>query len=450
MKKDLFKLMFGTKNPAKLIFNVYLLLIFFGSIVLWLPISSESGQFTNFIDAFFTTTSSLCVTGLSTVTTAQHWNLFGKIFILILIQLGGLGVMTAAAAVGLILNKKITVTQRMNLAEEKNTLTISGIIRLLKYIFVATFLIEMVGAIFLSFTFIPEFGFIKGIWYSLFHSISAFCNAGFDIIGDSSLAPYSGNFGLLFPIMLLIIGGGLGFGVFRDIIGKKFKFSQFALHSKIVVVGTLILVFIPAIIILVLEWNNPQTIGNFSVGKKLLTALFESVTPRTAGFASLDQHSFKATSTMIVILLMFIGGAPAGTAGGFKITTMATIFLIAKANIKNEKDMTIFRRRLPEETARKAVTIFLISWIWIVVTIFVLTMTEGGKSLTDITYEVVSAYGTVGLTRGLTAELSIIGKILISATMVFGKIGPLAMVVAFTNKKAPLAYREAEESIIVG
>lgn len=448
--KNLIQYIFDSKNPVKLIFNMYVLSIFLGAMILSLPISSGKFEFTNFIDALFTATSAMCVTGLSTLTTASHWSIFGKTVIIILIQLGGIGVMTATASFGIIFNKKFSITERMQFAEEKNADSIAGIIKLLKYIFVATFVIEIIGAILLSFTFIGEYGIFKGILYSLFHSISAFCNAGFDIIGDSSLVPYATNMILSLPIMILIILGGIGYGVFIDLGKKKFNFSSYSLHTKIVVIMSVILVFIPTILILIIEWNNPQTIGNMNIFGKINSALFQAITPRTAGFYAIDQASLKSATTIMVIALMFIGGNPAGTAGGFKTTTLVTLFLVAKANIKNEKDMVIFKRRLPEDVARKSVAIFIISLVWIIFVLFALSFTDGHLGLENILYETVSAYATVGLTRGITPMLSVTGKLIISITMLLGKVGPLAMVVAFTKKSFPKSYREAEESIIVG
>lgn len=438
------------KNPAKLIFYMYLLVISIGGGILMLPVSSATGQFTNPVDAIFTASSATCVTGLATLTTASHWSYFGKFVIIFLIQLGGLGVMTAATAIGLLLNVKFNMTQRINLAEEKNVLSTEGIIKLLKYIIVATFMIELIGAGVLMVSFIPQYGLFRGIAYSIFHSISAFCNAGFDVIGENSMAPFVSNYLINLPIMALIVLGGLGFGVYKEITKKKFDFKRYSLHAKIVVSITLFLIVFPWFSYLILEWNNPQTLGPMPIVTKILAALFQSVTTRTAGFFTINQAGLTNGSVLITLILMFIGGSPSGTAGGLKTTTIVALFLIARSNIKNEEYLTIFKRRIPKVISRKVVAIFMISITWIIVVLFILTLSDSTKEFTDLLYEVISAYATVGLTRGITASLSVIGKISIIATMFFGKIGPIAMIVAFTKRNFPKPYKEAEESIIVG
>lgn len=450
MKNSFFRRIFPKDNPTRLILNLYIGIIIIGTILLILPFTSADNSWTNPLDALFNVVSAVCVTGLTTVTTAFHWSIAGKIVIILLIQLGGLGVMTASSIVSLIFNKRMSISDRIQLSEEKNTVSLEGIIRIIKFIIYSTFIIEFIGALFLSFTFIPEYGLINGVAYSIFHSISAFCNAGFDIVGESSLSPYVLNINISLVISFLIIIGGIGHRVIYEIIEKRFDFKKYSIHSKLVIFMTLILLIIPTIIIALIEWNNPATIGNYNFFGKILAIFFESATLRTAGFFTTPQNSYLNASTLILLILMFIGGSPAGTAGGFKTTTFASLLLITKSNVKKEKDINLFGRRLPEQIMSKVVAIFTISIIWIFMAIFLLSITDNKNTLMDIAFEVFSAYGTVGLTRGITSSLSILGKIIIILTMIFGKVGPLSIVLAFITKSKPKEFRQKEESIIIG
>ncbi len=438
-----------TKNPPFLLFIMYIYLIVIGTVLLMLPISSATGEVTGFIDALFTATSALCVTGLTTVTTASHWNTFGHVVIIVLIQLGGLGVMTAAGSVALILKRRISVTERIHLAEEKNAETISGMVKLMRYILRATFIIEGIGAILLASRFIPDYGLGKGLWFGVFHSIAAFCNAGFDIIGDASVVPYVDNIIVSTTIILLILFGGLGYGVYRDVVQKK-KFKKLTLHTKIVIVTTLAITLGGALITLLLEWSNPETMANLSLKGKILASFFQVTTSRTAGFFSISQGGMRQATALLTIVIMFIGGSPAGTAGGIKTTTVAMLLLVSRSSIKQAKDITTFRRRIPNELARKATTIFIVAIVFVLLVSFVLTIIETDKDFLDILFEVTSAFSTTGLTRGITTSLTTASKVIIAATMLFGKLGPLTMMFAFTTKETPKAFREAEESIIVG
>ena len=436
-------------NPAKFFFLAYVITILIGGAILSLPISSASGEFTNPLDTTFTAASAVCVTGLVTKVTASYWSIFGKFVIIILIQLGGLGVVTAAGALGLILNKKFSVKDRLYIAEEKNAATIHGMIKLIRYVLATTFIIEGTGAVILAFKFVPEYGFFKGIAYSIFHAISAFCNAGFDIIGSNSLAKYVSDSHVSFTVMGLIVLAGLGFTVYKDILTNR-KFTKFRLHTKIVLVMQACLIIVPALIFLIVEWTNPNTLKDLDVGGKITASLFQSVTPRTAGFFTIDQAGIKKATLLITMFLMFIGGAPAGTAGGLKVTTFFALVSATRAGLRKQKDVTAFRRRIPKDIIEKSMTIFMVSIIWVGLATVILTLSDGNNSLANLLYEVISAYGTVGLTRGITETLSEIGKITIMFTMVFGKIGPLTMVYVFSNRSSSNAYREAEENILVG
>ncbi|MBG9981091.1 TrkH family potassium uptake protein [Facklamia lactis] len=436
-------------NPAKLFLFSYLALIIIGALLLNLPIANQSGQSPPFIDSVFTATSAVCVTGLVTLTSATHWTSFGQLVIILLIQIGGIGIMTGAGAISLLINRRFSIRDRLYLAEEKSVNSIKGIVKLTKNIIFLTLFIELIGALLLSFQFVPEFGWLKGIGFSIFYSISAFCNAGFDIIGEASLAPYVDHALVSLTIMGLIICGGLGFSVFIDLFICR-KWQRFKLHTKLVLVTTGLLIMIPFLIFLIAEWNNPDTMGHLDLNGKLVASLFQAVTPRTAGFLSIYQDKLTSPSLLVTLFLMFVGGAPAGTAGGLKVTTLAIILLFTYSNIIKRKDTVAFHRRVPKYIINKAISIMVVSIVWIGVVLFLLTLTEQHLSLSDLVYEVVSAYGTVGLSRGITADLSLVGKILIMVTMIFGKIGPMAMVYAFLTKNASNNYREAEESVMVG
>lgn len=436
-------------NPAKFFFLAYVITILIGGALLSLPISSASGSFTNPLDTTFTAASAVCVTGLVTKVTASYWSIFGKFVIIILIQLGGLGVVTAAGALGLILNKKFSVKDRLYIAEEKNAASIHGMIKLIKYVLATTFIIEGTGAIILAFKFIPEYGILRGVAFSIFHAISAFCNAGFDIIGPNSLAKYVANPHVSFTIMGLIVLAGLGFTVYKDILTNR-KFDKFRLHTKVVLVMQACLILIPAFIFLIVEWNNPNTMGGLNFGGKVTASLFQSVTPRTAGFFTINQAGIKKATLLITMFLMFIGGGPAGTAGGLKITTFFALVCATRASLRKQKDVTAFKRRIPKDIIDKSMTIFMVSIIWVGIATVILSLSDGEHSIANLLYEVISAYGTVGLSRGITPALSEIGKLTIMFTMVFGKIGPLTMIYVFSNRSSTNAYREAEENILVG
>lgn len=449
-KENVFDKIFSTKNPARIILTIYIIIIFIGTILLTLPISTAYRTWTAPIDAFFTTVSAVCVTGLTTVTTAVHWNLFGKIILILLIQLGGLGVMTAASILALVFNKKITVSNKLQISEENNMISLNGLMKLIKFIIISTFIIEGIGALLLMTSFIPKYGFLKGVGMSFFHAISAFCNAGFDIIGETSISPFALDVSFTIVISVLIIIGGIGHKVISELLEKKLNYKKYSLHTKIVLIATGALILVPTILFLIFEWNNPETLGKHNVFNKILLAFFESVTLRTAGFFTVNQGSLMNSSILLTLPLMFIGGSPAGTAGGFKTTTAASLYLITKSNLRKEKDITIFNRRLPEEVTKKTVALFTISVMWMFLAILFLAITDPGIEILDILFEVFSAYGTVGLTRGITSGLSILGKIIISLTMIFGKIGPISLVLAFIKVEKPKVYREREEAIIIG
>ena len=428
-------------STTQIILLSFLVVIFIGSALLALPISSASGEPISYIDALFTATTSTCVTGLVTVPTYSTWSVFGQIIILILIQIGGLGVIAFMSAFMILINKKMKLKDYQLIQDAFNLNTLDGLKRFIKYVFIGTFIIEFLGMIGYMFVFIPEFG-IKGIWISLFNSISAFCNAGIDIIGDNSLCNYATNPLINITTSLLIILGGIGFIVWWDILrvlkqfkNKKFKcFKSLSLHSKIVLSTSLILIFGGALLIFIFEYNNVNTIGQMAFFDKFQVALFQSVTTRTAGFASISQANLTNPSTIICLILMFIGGSPVGTAGGIKTITIVSLFAVAIASIRNKKDVVLFNRNLSEEVVKKAVAVTCMSFLIVTISTILLSLAID-KSITDILYETVSATATVGLSRDLTPYLNIWGKLIIIATMYLGRVGPISLAIAFKSKK---------------
>lgn len=434
-------------NPPAILAMGFGVLIIIGTILLNLPMATNSGESIGFINAFFTSASAVCVTGLVVVNTAEFWSLFGKVIIIILIQIGGLGFMTMATVVAMVLGRKINLKERLTIKEQLNQETLTGLIRLTKYVIYVTFAIESLGALLLSTRFIPIYGWSKGIGYSIFHSISAFCNAGFDILGDS-VVPYVGDMTINFTLGILIILGGLGFAVYLDYYKHK-GFKRLSLHSKLVTFMAGILILIGAVLFFIIEFNNPLSIGNLSGGEKVAASIFQSVVARTAGFNSVDIGLIRDTSAFLLIILMYIGGAPGSTAGGIKTTTFGVLAVTAISTIKGEDDVVIFKKRISENTIKKSLSIVVISIGWIIVTSFILTITEEVEFL-DLLFETTSAFATVGLSRGVTFFLSPVGKFIITLTMYIGRVGPLTMAFAISKSSGRKNYRYSEGNISVG
>ncbi len=429
---------------------LYLVVVALGTALLSLPIATASGESASFMVALFTTTTSLCVTGLVTVTTATYWSLFGKVVILLLIQLGGLGIVTAAAGIAMTLNLRITMRSRLAIAAEKNAETPRGMAKLIHFILVATFSIEAVGAAVLATRFVPIFGWKTGIWYSVFHSVSAYCNAGIDILGANSLESWSSDVVVILAISFLIILGGIGYPVYRDIISGR-RWKKFRLHTKIVLSTTAALLVGGTILFWFLERDNPATMGNQAPGIKWLSAFLQSTTTRTAGYAGVPQGSLTHTSALLGILLMFIGGSPVGTSGGVKTTTLVSLLVNTRAEATRRQETTIFSRRIPVEIARRASTIVLVSALWVFAASFIVTMTDPGVLVLDVVYEVMSAFGTVGLSRAGTAIFSAGGQLVLITTMLFGKLGPLTVLYALvTRPRFESEFKQAEEHIMIG
>ncbi|MGN0467003.1 MAG: TrkH family potassium uptake protein [Lachnospiraceae bacterium] len=435
--------------------------ILLGAILLWLPICNTKPI--AFIDALFTATTATCVTGLVTIVPAQQFTIIGKIILLILIQIGGLGVIACATVFVVIMGRKLSVKNRILLQESYSMSGPGGTVAMLLYVIKGTLVVEGIGAIGYALQFIPEFGLFRGIWYSIFHSISAFCNAGIDILGADSLKNYVTNPVINIVTILLIIVSGLGFVVWKDLIyvaksiyrreiSARNWFSKLHLHSKLVLVVTAILIVVGAFLFFVIEFHNPQTIGDFSVWDKFVASLFHSVSTRTAGFATISQSGLRTESKFITCLLMFIGGSPGGTAGGVKTTTIAmailTCFSIAKGGEKTE----CFGRRMKGKDIRIGFAVIMMAVTVLFTGIIFITSMEPQKEFIDIIYEAASAVGTVGLTADLTQELCRKSQIIIIIMMYIGRIGPMSLALAFGSfsKDSKRKYELPSENIMIG
>ncbi|MBS5938887.1 Trk family potassium uptake protein [Clostridium sartagoforme] len=444
---------YGFKNKFKLngvqiLALGFLIAIFIGAILLSLPISSSSGESTNLLDSLFTSTSAVCVTGLVTLDTSSHWSTFGQTVIMTLIEIGGLGFMSFAVLISLILGKKITLRERLVMQEAMNTYSIQGLVKMVRYVLIFTVSVQFFGALLLSTQFIPEYGIGKGIFYSFFHSISSFCNAGFDLFG-TSLMGYSSNAVVILVISALIIIGGLGFTVLLEI--YEFKgIKKLSLHSKLVIITSLILIVGGTVLMFLFELNNKATFGNMNMQDKLLNSFFASVSPRTAGFNSVVTTDMTMASKFLTIILMIIGGSPGSTAGGLKTVTCGILFLTVLSVIRGREDTEVFGRRFTKEVVYKSFTIVFIALALVIGVTMVLSYTEVGASFIDLLYEATSALGTVGLTLGLTPKLSAIGKVLIMIMMYLGRVGPLTVMLALTRKKKKSGYRYPEGKILIG
>lgn len=431
-------------SSTQLIPFSFLMVIIIGGLILMLPVASASGQWTNPLIAFFTATTSTCVTGLVVVDTYSYFSLFGKFVILCLIQVGGLGIITFISIVMLITQKKFTLGDRKMLQDSLNLNTDAGIIRILIRISKDVLVVEMCGALLYAFTFIPKYGAVKGIWFSVFHSVSAFCNAGIDLLGNNSLMDYKSNPLILCTTMMLIILGGLGYVVWFDILEKTVSgvhkgfspvqiWKRFSEHTKLAVSVTAGLILSGAIFFFVAEYNNPASIGNLGLFDKINNSLFESVTLRTAGFCSFPQENMTDFSCVMSYLLMFIGGSPIGTAGGVKTVTIFLALLNVISYIRDDDQCIVFNRRITEENMRKATVIVSVAAFTIIVLTLMLIITNP-INLQDGLYEVISASATVGLTRGLTPNLNTVGQIIIIAAMYLGRIGPISLAIFFAGR----------------
>jgi trk system potassium uptake protein len=437
-------------KPVQILVVGFAIVILIGTTLLMLPIASNEGVSTPFIDALFTATSAVCVTGLVTVDTGTYWNYFGTTVIISLIQIGGLGFMSFATLIALIMGKKITLQERLVMQEAMNTFSLQGLVKMAKYILLFTFAVEGLGALLLSLVFIPDYGIAKGIYFSIFHAISAFCNAGFDLIGEfRSLTPYADSGIIILTIGFLIAAGGLGFTVWYELFNYR-KIKRLSLHSKFVLTVTLILIFAGAVLMYLFEMNNPATIQHMSLKGRTLSSLFASITPRTAGFNSISTSDMSPAGRFLTIILMFIGGSPGSTAGGIKTATAGILVMTVISVIRGREETEIYERRISKDIIYKGFTIALIGITLVVVVSMILSITEVGASLEYIIYEATSAFGTVGLSLGLTTNLTTIGKAVIAFTMFCGRVGPLTIVLALAKQHGGNTIRYPEDKILVG
>ena len=422
-----------------------------------LPISSSNGNPVPYIDALFTATTSTCVTGLVTLPTFSTWSVFGQVVILILIQVGGLGVITIMTGLMLLLNRKLGISDRLLIQDAFNLNTMSGLVKFVKNVLFGTLIVEGIGAILYMLVFVPRFG-AKGIWISVFNSVSAFCNAGIDIIAENSLCNYATNPLINIVTSALIILGGLGYIVWWDVLRvvknrspkNKKIFRHLTLHSKIAITVTAGLIIVGAILIFIFEYANPLTIGNMNLFDKIQVSFLQSVTTRTAGFASVPQENLTNASTVISVILMLIGGSPVGTAGGIKTVTIAVLICSAIATIRNKNSATVFDRRISEDSVKKAIAV-VVAFFTICTTSTVLLLATSNASAIDAVYETVSATATVGLSRNFTATLNAFGKLIIIVTMYFGRVGPISLAVALGSKnESQNVISDPTENISIG
>ena len=439
-------------SPVQLIAAGFFILILFGGSLLTLPFFSRSGESTHFIDALFTATSAVCVTGLTTLNTAEHWNSAGQFLIMTLIEIGGLGFMMIPILFFAIAKKKISFSMRIVLKEALNLEEMSGVIKLMIYILKFAVVIQVIGAVALSVVFIPEFGWAKGIWFSIFHAVSSFCNAGFDLLGDSLLADQT-NVYLIMVVSALIIAGGLGFIVWRDILSYH-RVKKITLHSKVALSVTALLLIGGFILFLITERNGLTLVkGTFT--ERLANTFFMSVTPRTAGYYSIDYLQMSHAGLILTMFLMYIGGTSGSTAGGLKTTTLGILLIQMHAMFKGKTRAEAFGRTIRQAAVLRALTLFFVTLSLCVVAIMVLSVTETIPKTSGIEYiafEVFSAFGTVGLTMGLTPDLTLIGKLVIISLMYIGRVGIMTVVFSLLVKanRAEANYKYPEESIMLG
>ncbi len=433
-------------SSSQIIIFGFAAVILLGSLFLMLPIATQDGQGAVFSDALFTATSAVCVTGLIVQDTATYWSAFGQTIILILIQIGGMGVVTLAVSITLMSGKKIGLKGRSTLQESICAPKVGGIVELLGFILKMTFLIEFIGAIVMLPVFSKEFGLGKGIWYGVFHSISAFCNAGFDLMGCktpySSLTYFVKNPVINIVVMLLIIIGGIGFLTWEDIRNHKFRIRKYRMQSKVILMTTACLILFPALYFFFFEF------GNVPMGERILSSLFQSVTPRTAGFNTTNLTKISETGTALTILLMLIGGSPGSTAGGMKTTTLAVLLSTALSVFCRKEHTQFFGRRVADETIRNAATILMMYFTLFLAGGFVISRVEGLPLLTCL-YETASAIGTVGLTLGVTPELGLLSQGILIFLMYIGRVGGLTLIFATVSANKTVA-RLPQEKMTVG
>lgn len=429
----------------------YCLIIFIGAGLLMLPVSTRSGVSTPAVDALFTSTSAACVTGLVIADTFQYWSTFGQCVILAIIQIGGLGFMTIGVFFAIVLRRKIGLWTRGTLQESVNIMQVGGIVRLAKKIIVGTIFFEGLGALILAFRFSETMSLGKAVYFGVFHAISAFCNAGFDLMGEngaySSFAPYYNDWVVNLVIMSLIVIGGIGFFVWNDISVNKLSFKKYRLHTKIVLISTFILVFGGAALLFFFEQNN--TIAGMPFDDKVLCSLFGSVTARTAGFNTVDTAALTDSSKLLTSILMFIGGSPGSTAGGIKTTTFVVLLVYVHANLKKEAHCNIMGRRLDDGSIRKASAVLCINLFSVILAVLII-ITVQPVPVTDAAFEVISAIGTVGMSTGITRDMVTVSKIVLIFLMYCGRIGSMTFALSLRGHKTEPPVKVPAEQIMIG
>ena len=425
----------------------FVILILAGAVLLMLPISSRSGEWTGVIDALFTSASASCVTGLVVYDTWSHWNWFGQLIILSLIQIGGMGVVTMTTILSRIVGRKLGLQARATMQEAVSAPNLSEVLKYTKFICIGTVIFELAGAVLMSPVFIAEYGPLKGIWLSLFSSISAFCNAGFDLNGEygpfSSMVPYMDNPLIVIVLVILILTGGLGFLTWMDIKKHGLKFYKYSTQSKLIIFMEIVLVLVPMVYLWFGEYED------LPYGQRFLASLFQAVTPRTAGFNTTDYNSFSDTGVIITIILMLIGGAPGSTAGGMKITTIAILFFTMITVFKREKSPAIFKRRITTEAVYGAIAVFMLDVMLAVFAAMAVSRIEGVGYLKAL-FETASAVATVGLSMGITPSLTIASKIILIVIMYIGRVGGLTLVFAAITRRSTVNKQYPADNIAVG
>lgn len=436
-------------SPPQVLVLGFAFIILTGSLLLMLPISSSTGESLPFIDAFFTATSATCVTGLVVVDTGTYFSTFGQVVIMLLIQVGGLGFMTMATLFALVFKRKISLKDRLLLQEAMNQNTMEGIVRLIRKVLMYSLIIESCAALLFTIRWSFDMPFGRALFFGIFHGVSMFNNAGFDLFGEyRSLTQYVNDPIVNFVTMFLIVSGGLGFIVLSDLIEFRQR-RKLSLHSKVVLSMTATLILVGALVIFVFEFTNSKTLEPLDWGGKIWSSFFQSVTPRTAGANTVDIGGLRQATQFFMIILMFIGASPSSTGGGIKTTTFTILVGAVISMIRGRSDLVLFRYRLAQERIFKAVTITMLALFLVIAVAMVLSTTEDASFL-SILFETTSAFGTVGLSMGLTGKLTIAGKIIISFTMFAGRLGLLTLAYALGPKKGKELYRHPEGKMIIG
>ena len=441
-------------HAARVLTGFFLLVIFLGSVLLSLPVSSRNGESCGAMTAVFTATSATCVTGLSLVDSYSQWSAFGQVVLLGLIQIGGLGYMAFVSVFYFLLRRRIGLRERLVLQQAMALDELEGVVRLVRLMLAGTFLVEGVGALILTLCFLTEYPLKKALLLGVFHAVSAFCNAGFDILGfitpGASLGAYRGDVVVNLTLSALIAIGGLGFFVWNDLLMLRQKNHRLSVHTRLVLWTTGILLAGGTLAILALEWNNPATLGGLTVGKKILAAFFQSGTTRTAGFAAVDQGSLTGSGKLVSMLLMLVGGSSGSTAGGIKTVSVALLFLMSYSVLRNRKETVLFGRRIPQQQMASAASIaLLVSGLGLMGGMIL--SAANGLALSDCLYESISAICTVGLSTGITAGLNLGSKILLIVYMFFGRVGIMTISFAFMTKIPPdNAVRRPEARVLIG